>query len=282
MDSIEKSNLIVLIFLNALSIALSLFAIIIYIMAKHLRVYAFKLVFWMNLADLFRSTSQLIPKIYDINFSFCEILGVIHVSSSCLTLFWSFVIAVTIYQVLVKKIFDVDKYYNYWLGFGLSICGILGLVPIFYNSYGNILKDCTLKNNPVGLITKFVEFYIPAFIIIIFNTVIFYKVYKALNKENDILGSEDEINAKRLFYYPVILIITIIPSMIDRAAAFSNFESQNLDFLTNTTWTIQGVLNPLCYSLTKPVKKYILSGCKKKRSISSEGSELNKASILLD
>ncbi|OMJ85183.1 hypothetical protein SteCoe_13578 [Stentor coeruleus] len=282
MDSIEEINLIVLMLLNSLSISLSLFAIIIYIMAKHLRVYAFKLVFWMNLADLFRSLAQLIPQIYNVNFSFCEILGVIHVSSSCLTLFWSFVIAVTIYQVIVKKILDAEKYYNYWLGFGLSICGILGLVPMFYNSYGNISKDCTLKNNHVGLITKFAEFYMPAFFIIIFNTVIFYKVYKALKKENEILGNKEEANAKRLFYYPIILVITIMPSMINRAAAFFNFESQYFSYAINTTWSLQGVLNPLCYSLTKPVKNYILSGCKNKRSISSEGSELNKASILLD
>ncbi|OMJ85182.1 hypothetical protein SteCoe_13577 [Stentor coeruleus] len=282
MDSYRLELQISVIILNALSISLCLFAIIIYIFAKHLRIYAFKLVFWMNLADLFRSIAQIIPVIYKINDSFCEILGIIHMFSSCLTLYWAFVIAVTIYQVLVKKILDVEKYYTYWLGFGLTICAICGIVPMLYNDYGYLLGDCTLKNNFAGLVTKFAEFYFPAFIISISNTVIFYRVYKTLKKEHELVSNKEKIDAKRLFYYPVVLIITVTPSTIDRALRFFDIESQMLYEVAGVLWTIQGILNPLCYSLTKPVKEYIMSGCKKRTTLSSAGSDLNKESILTD
>lgn len=283
MGSIEADVLIMLIVLNALSIALCFFAILIYILAKPLRIYAFKLVFWMNIADLFRSISQIVPQVFQVTNKICDILGAVHVFSSCFTLFWAFVIAVTIYQVLVRKITDVEKYYNLWLGIGLSISAISGMVPIFFNDFSNLQQNCTLSNNFEGLILKFAIFYIPAFIITIVNLVIFLQVYYVFKKEQEFLTKNESMNVKRLFYYPIVLILTIIPAMVDRGLGFFNVESEILLIVSDLTWTAQGLLNPFCYTLTKPVKDYILSFCMNKndRRFTFNESERNKASIFL-
>lgn len=282
MGLMEKGSLIALITLNALSIILCLFAIIIYILAKPLRIYAFKLVLWMNLADLLRSISQIIPKIYHQNYKLCQSLSFIHVLTSIFSLYWALVIAITIYQVLVKQIFDVEKYYNYWLGFGLSISSICGIIPIFLNEISYSKGKCTINDTLEGMIIKFTEFYIPAFIITVVNTGIFYKVYRVLQKEDEFISNKERTDAKRLFYYPIILIVAVIPSMIDRVLVLFDVGSQSLEFIAEFTWALQCILNPICYTLTKPVKEYISSICKNKKAFDSEGSELNKASIILE
>ncbi|OMJ85185.1 hypothetical protein SteCoe_13580 [Stentor coeruleus] len=282
MASMEKSTFITLIVLNALSIILCLFAIVIYIIAKPLRNYAFKLVFWMNLADLLRSISQIIPKFYRQSYEICQILGFFHVFSSIFSLYWALVIAITIYQVLVKQILDVEKYYKYWFGFSLSISSICGIIPIFLNDISYLHEKCTINESFKGMITKFSEFYIPAFIITIINTVIFYKVYIVLKEEDEVIISKDKNDAKRLFYYPIILVIAIIPSMIENILSFFNFESGDLEFISELTWALQCILNSACYTLTKPIKAYISSICKNKKSFLFEGSELNNESITLE
>ncbi|OMJ80129.1 hypothetical protein SteCoe_19670 [Stentor coeruleus] len=249
-----------------LSIIACIFSLLIYIFAKHLRIYPFKLVFWLNLFDLIRSLAQIFPVLYaSIPQDICSATAFFYVFSCFETNYWSLIIAYTIYQVLVKKNFNVESKYKILIWFGLGSGILLSIIPIFFDSYGKIYLGCSLVQSFQGEIFKLLIIYIPGLTIACINTSIFVKVYFVLkNNENEIQELE-EINAEKLFYYPAILLLCLFPGMVMRIVEFARFNFIELTFLAYTTWGLQGFFNALAYSLSKPVKEYISECfCKKK------------------
>lgn len=249
-----------------LSIIACVFSLLVYIFAKHLRIYAFKLVFWLNLFDLTRTLTQILPVLYiSIPQDICAATGFFYVFSCFQTNYWSLIIAYTVYQVLVKKNFNVEKHYKILIWFGIGTGISLCIIPIFFGVYGKIYLGCSLVQKLKGEIFKLLIIYIPGFTITCINTCIFIKVYFVLRNNEDEIQDLEEINAKRLFYYPAILFLCTFPGMMMRVLEFYGLSYFELTFFSYATWGLQGFFNALAYSLSKPVKEYVSQcSCKKK------------------
>ncbi|OMJ75958.1 hypothetical protein SteCoe_24766 [Stentor coeruleus] len=244
---------------NLISTIFCVFSVVIYLIAKPLRVYAFKLVFCLNLFDLLRSFIQLIPSIYlDIPDHLCMACGIIQTFSSFQCNYWTLVIAITIYKVIVEKKNNVDKDFPLWFWTGLISDLILVLIPIPLNLYGNVGGDCSLKTDLLGTVFKFIIFFGSGVLITFINFWIFYRIYKKL-KSSNLKDDIDESHVKKLFYYPVILVLTAWPACILRIVESFEIYSTPLLYIAYLTWGLQGFFNSLAYTLTLPVKKYIIS-----------------------
>lgn len=244
---------------NVISSMFCVFSVLIYIIAKPLRVYAFKLVFCLNIFDLLRSSIQIIPSMYlDIPDNLCIICGVIQTFASFQCNYWTFVIAITIYKVIVEKKNNVDKDFPLWLWLGLILDLILVLIPIPLNLYGNVGGDCSLKTDVMGTIFKFIIFFGSGVLITFINFWIFHRIYIKL-KNSDNKDDIDESHVKKLFYYPVILVLTAWPACVLRIVESFGIYNTPLLYIAYLTWGLQGFFNSLAYTLTRPVKKYIIS-----------------------
>ncbi|OMJ87527.1 hypothetical protein SteCoe_10701 [Stentor coeruleus] len=258
----------------SLSITACVFSLLVYIFAKHLRIYPFKLVFWLNLFDLIRTLTQIFPVLYmSLPQDICIATGFCYIFSCFQTNFWSLIIAYTIHQVLVKKNFKVEKHYKILLWFSFATGISLSIIPIFFGVYGKIPYGCSLVQNLKGEIFKLLIIYIPGMTITCINTYIFIKVYLVLRNNANEMQGLDEINAKRLFYYPAILFLCTFPSMVMRVFELYGLYYIELMFLAYATWGLQGFFNALAYSLSKPVKNYITECFCEKKVVIKEAYE---------
>lgn len=200
---------------NLLSALFCLFSITIYFQAKPLRIYAFKLVFWLNFFDFLRALSQILTLFFKPQRSLCTIIAVIHVFSTFNALSWCLVIAVTIYQVLIQQKPDCEKQYKSWL-IGIFTLGLVfSIMPIIFSSYTYDVGVCTFNQQLDGNIFK-LGIYGTGLIVTICTTVLYWRIYKKIRKDMWENEGFDEINAKRLLYYPGILILCFLPSLIMR------------------------------------------------------------------
>lgn len=245
---------------NLLSAIFCVFSIIVYILAKPLRIYAFKLVFWLNFFDLFRAIFQMFPSFFTtISSTACNILAVFHIFSSFNSIYWCLIITLTIYQVLALKKTDVDKYYKLWVISGIIIGIIVSVFPIFINGYYNEAGTCTFITNSLGDILKFSIIYGPAVLVTIISVALSIKSIKTAKKQMSESEEEAAVNIKRLFYYPIIMIICYLPITIARIVQIFGVTSSILLIVVTTPWGLQGFINSLAYTLTSPVRLYLKS-----------------------
>ncbi|OMJ80128.1 hypothetical protein SteCoe_19669 [Stentor coeruleus] len=67
------------------------------------------------------------------------------------------------------------------------------------------------------------------------------------------------VNTKRLFYYPIIMIICFFPITVGRIVQAFGMDSDALLIIATAPWALQGFFNALAYTLTSPVRLYIKS-----------------------
>jgi hypothetical protein len=274
-NAVEKGLRVIQFTANITSAVGSLVALIVYVIAKPLHFYSFKLVFVLNFFDLLRSATQIFPMFYeDIPGFLCEISGLVHIFAVFQTNYWSFVIAVTMYQALVLNNIYIEKYFRFWVGFGLAFPGAMCITSAFLGLYGNIGQNCTLKLNSEGNIFRLIIVYIPGGLISLGSAFIFLKLYKVLSINNSENFSREKIQAKRLFFYPLILLVCIWPQLILRIMQMAEKSSLDLMYVSSILWGLQGFFNALAYTLTKPIKEYLKDCLCRKRHISGVGQEL--------
>lgn len=274
-NTIEKGLIFIQFTANIISAVGSLIALIVYIIAKPLHFYSFKLVFILNSFDLVRSATQIFPMFYeDVPDLLCEVSGFVHIFAVFQTNYWSFVIAVTMYQALVLNNIYIEKYFSFWIVFGLAFPAAMCTTSAFLGLYGNIGQNCTLKLNSEGNIFRLIIVYIPGGIITLGSAFIFLKLYKVLSVNTSDNFSREKLQAKRLFFYPLILLVCIWPQLILRIMQMVQKSSIDLMYVSSILWGLQGFFNALAYTLTKPIKEYLKDSLCRKRHISVVGQEL--------
>jgi Slime mold cyclic AMP receptor len=243
---------------NILSFLGSLFVIFLYALAKPLRVYAFKLVFWVCFYDIFYAAILLIP-IFDLDIEpiACNILSFILVFSTISSSFWILAIAISMYQVLVIEKSNIEKYYKIWFFTIMVYSIIVSSLPIFTDSYGIVALNCTFKENLAGNIYKFSTFYGPIWIEVFVISILYLIIFFNYSRNSSSLLTSTKISIKRLILFPLILGFCVLPSTINRALQAFDINSNIVYFLGEFILCLRGFLNAVVYALTDPVKIYL-------------------------
>jgi Slime mold cyclic AMP receptor len=258
----DKINLTLMI-TNCLSLAGSLFIIVLYIILK-LKIFSFRLVFYIAIADLIHSAGLMLPSNSD---PWCFIQAVSLEYTSLSGLFWTGIMAYSIYEAVVKldtNIQDKEKKFLI-IGYGLPI--IFTAVPETTQKYGFSGGWCWIVSDEDGYIFRILCFYWVLFSVILYNIIVYCLVYRKLKNgalENIRDKQAKEINhdlLMRLRFYPAVLILCYAAVTIKRIYDVINPGTDNfwVTWVAGLSISLNGILNCIVYGLTKEIKEQIVA-----------------------
>lgn len=135
--------------------------------------------------------------------------------------------------------------------------------PIVTNQFGKAGAWCWIKETEESRvwasILRMIEFYIPLWIAIIFNTVILYKASRKLKKI--VSTTVEKRFAMRLRLYPMILIICWTFGTINRFYNMAGKDSAVLNILHIAFGGLQGFFNALVYGMTNTIRMMYYKKC---------------------
>lgn len=269
----SSENLIIdliIIITNSLSLTGNLFIITIFVSSSSVRSYAFKLVVYMSIADTVRSIGFLLPVTTN---ALCIAQAVLTNYGSLSGIIWTSIIAFSIYTVVVLELENIQSYEKFTIIIGFILPFCIALLPFTTNSYGAAEGWCWIKLDDFEILWRMGAFYIIVFIVILFNTVMYYKVNQELKIDIGYLrGSQHDISEKtnvhtRFRVYPLIIMICYVPVLVKRILEISSgSEYFALTAVSAVFMSGVGVLNAIAYGLTDNVKELL---CKPFRRSSS-------------
>lgn len=146
--------------MSFLSLIGSSLIIISYLLFKNLKRFIFRLIAHLALADLIFSLSffMINENAQDKNQSFCEFQAFLLYASSLSSIFWTSIIAYSLYRiVLANSSKGVLKYENIFICIGYLVPLILSIIPFFFEKYGpqSLLTDkvnswCGIKRDDLN------------------------------------------------------------------------------------------------------------------------------------
>lgn len=248
---------------NGLSIFGCLFICVMYYKYIDLRTFLFKLVLILSILDIFSSIGFLLPT-YNLKSSESLCLAqalTVHFFTSA-SVFWTGFIAISLYFIIVKSRLYIEIYTKYAVIGVLLLCFISSAVPFLTKSYGKNLSWCWIKQNS-DIDSKFFEryflFFIPLWLLVIINALLYIKISKRLKISNDSDGSHRLLN-KKLKFYPLVLIVCFLPLTVESCLRY-----ENLEFIEKNEFVISivvgfirgfyGFANAFVYGFTKKVRK---------------------------
>ena len=251
LDNQEKGLLTfyLILFINILSILSSLFIISVYIFAKGLRVYAFRLVLYLSIFDLFKSTSMLIPTYSCTSSSFqCLIQSTSYQFFTLSSILMSLIMALCLYLSIIKNVEDLEKYHKYSISFILILASTSSILIYLLGKYGNYLYWCSVDERfyPFHLSV----FFVPLWIINFLNFYLYYVLISNMRKQY--------LDVKRLRIYPFILVFCYLPATL-AIILISKGDKVPFGLVLATVLCdgALGLMNCIFYGLTKHVKIYI-------------------------
>lgn len=259
----------------ALSLFGNCFIAIIYFSYKGLRSYVLLLVVLMLSGD----SLKLIGVFVSSGESSCNIAGYLFMTGALSGLFWSAIIAYTVFEayVIYDNIFIVRKVYLA-IGFGLPFC--ISALPFSTKAYNYSKGYCFINESKVDMyIWRSICLYIPALIVTVFNYRKYKKVIEAIEEDMDILPNQTIVKSqrkysRRLLIYPLIIIICYFPSLLSITIEAGTKIPDVILLICRSLECSYGLFNSLLYSCTpkiiSAVKETIF--CQK----DSEVSENNK------
>ena len=257
----------------ALGLLGALFIISMFTCYKHLRSFAFRLVFYLALCD---AGDTIVTLIGTGTKAACALQGVAHSFFSLASVFWIDVIAWVLYSSVVGQRDDArQKEPTYVCGvFGVSL--VLALAPLLSGSYDESISGlCWLSEKSqrtTALVWQLVQFYSVLWFSFFFATWCYYRVYKSsqylLNSISDMSEDLRENTLRRtgkLMYYPLTLVCAYFFSTVDRFYLFFNFNSPSLTLLClhNALASMMGLMNCIVYGLNTRVREQIMDCCSK-------------------
>lgn len=252
--------------ISAVSAGLSLLGnlviIFLYLYIKKLRIYVFRLIFYITICDSFKSIVLIIPTyICGLEDSvYCKVFGYVFAYSAISGSIWVLAIAVSLNQILVKNHHNIERYHGRWVLFAFGFTAGVTALPFLTDSYGFSSGWCTLKENETGKLWKFFLFYLPSWLIIFVIVYIYTKLAISLKNTSIITSTEPSQKRviKRIIAYPLILTLTFLPITITRLLS-SFFSTQNLYLLgiSYFFYAIYGFFNAIAYGYTDIVVKNV-------------------------
>lgn len=261
----DSENLDVFYIITTICAILSLlgcaFILLIYLVAKELRVYAFKLVAYLAFCDLVKSLAIIIPSYKsELLYYLCSVQGFILVSFSLSNLIWVLAISVSLVQVIVYKIQDVEKYHKYWFLLSFVLAPGICTLPFITDSYGSVYTWCTLKVEGPSKYWRYVIDFVPRWISIFLILSCYVKIYMHIKKNELINDDEDQrLFLKRMVAYPAIILIAFLPLTTLRFLQTNSGKCKyySLALVAYATFSIYGFLNAIAYGYNESISLYV-------------------------
>ena len=233
-----------------------LIILILYSCSNSLNIYSFKFVFHLTLQNLFKSATLLIPEqINNISPLSCKLSAYLFYGSSVSSTIWTFFIAFNLYQVIFLKCLDSEKRFKYFMFISLFLPYAFCAIPFYFDLYGPTGVNCLMKDNDIGNIFRLSLYYFPAFLVISACLWIYVKIFKTFH--SDVVNTEGERDIMRLLYFPLILIICVIPALVARSMEYFGYENFYVWLFSSCIWSLQGLLDVAAYALTPPIIRSI-------------------------
>jgi hypothetical protein len=244
------------------------------------------LIFYLAVADLLLGINFMLPE--TLVGSLCWVQGAALNYVGLCQVFIAGVICYTLHKSYSVSIQSLESKEKLIICLILILSAILTSIPFITLSYGEAQGICWINasgsNVVLGSIYRLVAYYLPSWIIIFYCCVIYSIIVLRLNS---ILKSpEYSTNTvvrieKRLLLYPVILMICIIPSSVNRILLYFNPDDTNLYLMCISVGLNAsiGFFNACAYGITPSVKYTILSVLRPHRIYDSRASLTSYASM---
>ena len=132
----QMTYIIITVF-NSLSIISCMLILLIYLIAKDLRVYAFKLVTYLSIVDILKSMSMLIPT-YEVLSSdtLCQVQSILYQFFALLSFFMTLVMSVSLYLCVVHQCEKVEKFHLLSVSSAIILSAVFTVPGVFFSIYG--------------------------------------------------------------------------------------------------------------------------------------------------
>jgi len=244
---------------SSLSIVGSLFIIISYVVFPTMRRVHSTIIFFLSFCDLFSSLAwSVIP--VSLSDNWCLAQAIIVQFFQIASFIWTGAIAVSLYLVLVKKKVEFSFEHRIfhlvsWLSAAINVS-----IGYFAGIFGNANADVTDKN-PSWCWIKYQEnfyklglYFIPFFIIWIFNLFIYIRVSKEIVKIKS--TSIREIAETKIRIYLLVFMFCVSVGAINRMQNWIDPKSPQywLYFCDALVSPLQGFLNSIIYGMNKQLR----------------------------
>lgn len=234
----------------------SLAILVLYCYSNSLKIYSFKFVFHLILQNLIRSAMLLVPvQVIEINHALCSLSAYLFYASALSSTIWTLFIALNLYQVIFLKSLDSERRFKLFLFCALFVPYALCTLPFVFHAYGPNGVNCLLNNNHEGLIFRLLLYYIPTFVACVVCLCIYVRIFRTFYKEiSTSTGQKDII---RLLYFPLIMIVCVMPLFIYIIIEYAGYENYYVWLVLSCIWSMQGLLDVVAYALTRPIVRFI-------------------------
>lgn len=249
---------------STLSILGCSFILLMFASLKGLRSLPFKMISILSLFDLINAVGFLIPT-YDVenSSSICMAQAVILNFSSFAGIVWTTFMAVFL-LVTIKSLRTIEeKTVIKVLGTVILVSiadTVLPLVVYHENAYGKTKGWCWIQDE--YRVLRYSLFFGPLFFIILLNFCIYFKVKSILGGLMQVENANNKMIRKikkKLFLYPIILIICYLPYSAKALLEVLNYSENDFTFtiISVVLRSLHGFFNFLIYGLTTMVRKQL-------------------------
>lgn len=237
---------------------------------KKLRTYAFRLIIYLSIADLFASISKsyigfILPG-YSSSF-WCYSQALIQNFSQLASLLITLLISASLYGMIVKENFQIKKHEKFLVFLCFLIPALATPLPLITKSYGDSNGWCWIGyKNAYDTFWMLFEFYAPLIGLLITNMYLYCRIYQKIWRDLD-LDKNSKVVKKllsRLKMYPVVLVICFGPSLVHRFYYLMNgSDSTVLNIISGCLSALYGLGNMIVYGFTGKVRKSLRSALTK-------------------
>lgn len=247
----------------ALSCVGCCFVCFVYIYYRDIRSFAFRLVVYMSLMDIGHAVGFFLPQD---PIELCKIQAAITSYFSLASVLWTAAISYTLYHAVVRRK-EVAPLEFKLLFFANGVSFLALVPPIVEDSYGPSEGWCWIqdqgKNYVSGTFWRLMTFYVPLWIVIVFNLFVYISVIRFLNQQVQLMLLPDQSAARlvsRLKLYPMILIGCYFLPTINRIyqIAAHGCSWTPLVVASGGTMCLCGFFNAIVYGFTDSVKEKLM------------------------
>lgn len=264
----------------SLSFLGSSFIMFCYFNFKDLRTFAFQLVFFVSCSDFILSIGNFLGDAggqdshLGSSDGLCTLQSIFISYGQLSSVLWSGAIAFTLHQAFLNRREDfsgqrISKYTYWYVGvcFGLPL--IVTFLPFATDSYGDTGGWCWIVQfNEAGTLWRLLQFYIPLWFVVAYNTYVYVSVYQRL-RDMDAARPNPQAAAmmSKIKYYPLVLVVCEFWASVNAIyEAVNGLRSGEqfvmwLNVLQITFASSIGMVNALVYGLTPNVYLEIRKMC---------------------
>ena len=238
---------------SILSVFGSLFIILVYLYFYRFRMLYTKIIFCIAISDLFRAICTIVPCNYVTSEILINLITILSGSSFLITVTWSTYISVALYKKIQG---DEDGNSNYWIHITWISTICVACLPMITNSHGVIGASCVITLGGPGKYWTLGILYIPVSILLIGSMYASCKIYNFIQVLQ--LDQEKVAQIKKLFLYPLVMIIEITPLTIIMMY-YLIFDTSGLEIFITIAYalhSLHGLFNAIIYGFTIGIDKF--------------------------